>query len=355
MIRSNHRSGLSRKAIQMAVQQQVQCETLETRALFAAGTGTVTGTLYNDDNFDGAKQSYEAVNAGRQVYIDANHNGRVDSGETSTTTNSQGVYTFNGLLAGSYDIKRVLPSTAYRVTTSTASLTVSSGKTTTFDIGSTRKGEPTLPINGAITGVLFNDDNGSQTLDSFETVNPGRVVYLDANGNDKLDPGETSVMTDAYGRYAFLDLDAGSYRVRRVLPSGYHVTSAGARDNATTDVFAGHTSLQDIGSTALSVVAGKSYAVSDSGDEDNADPGSTIFVDLNHNGFLDAGEPSRITGTPGAMEQYSFALKPGPYRIVAFDHNGAKPIGYSNGYADVNLAAGEFLKLDLLFKGAPKD
>jgi serine-aspartate repeat-containing protein C/D/E len=254
MIRSIHRSGLSRNAATAAVHQQVLCETRETRALFAA-TGTVTGTLWNDDNFDGQRQAFETLNPGRVVYIDGNHNGRIDSGEKKTTTNSQGVYTFSGLAAGSYDIKRVLPSTAYRVTTSTAPVTVSAGQTVTFGIGSTSQGEPTMPINGAITGVLFNDDNGSQTFDSYETVNPGRVVYLDANGNNKLDAGETSVVTDAYGRYAFLGLDAGSYRVRRVLPSGYHVTSVGATGNATVTVVAGKTTNQDIGSTARNDLA----------------------------------------------------------------------------------------------------
>jgi len=99
----------------------------------------ITGQLWNDDNFDKVLDNGETVNGNRTVYIDANHNGKLDAGEKSTTTDNNGVYVFTGLNPGTYDVKRVLPDSTYRITTSTAPVTVAAGQTVTFNIGSTSK------------------------------------------------------------------------------------------------------------------------------------------------------------------------------------------------------------------------
>src|SRR5262249_59297935 len=46
----------------------------------------------------------------------------------------------------------------------------------------------------------------------------GAVVYLDANNNGRLDPGEAASTTGADGGYTFTDLAAGTYRVRADAP-----------------------------------------------------------------------------------------------------------------------------------------
>jgi hypothetical protein len=84
----------------------------------------------------------------------------------------------------------------------------------------------TQPVEGSITGVLFNDDNSNKKKDAGETVNAGRVVYIDANNNGKLDGNELQTTTDSTGRYTFSLLGPVNYRVRRVLPTGYHVTDS---------------------------------------------------------------------------------------------------------------------------------
>ena len=49
--------------------------------------------------------------ASRLMYIDANKNGRRDSGERTARTSSNGTYTFSNLAAGTYRIRRAdLPS-----------------------------------------------------------------------------------------------------------------------------------------------------------------------------------------------------------------------------------------------------
>ena len=43
------------------------------------------------------------------VFLDANHNGVLDSNEMFTFTDANGNYTFSGLLAGDYEVTEVLP------------------------------------------------------------------------------------------------------------------------------------------------------------------------------------------------------------------------------------------------------
>ena len=49
------------------------------------------------------------------VYIDANHNGRLDAGEITALTNSSGTYSIAPAAAGTYQV-RILPKTGYTIT-----------------------------------------------------------------------------------------------------------------------------------------------------------------------------------------------------------------------------------------------
>ena len=50
---------------------------------------------------------------------------------------------------------------------------------------------------------------------------PNWTVYLDQNGNNKLDAGERSTITDADGSYSFTGLAPGTYRVNEVQRVGW--------------------------------------------------------------------------------------------------------------------------------------
>ena len=54
------------------------------------GPGTVSGTVFNDVNGNGKKDTGDAGLAGWRVYVDANNNGMYDSGETFVLTDSSG-------------------------------------------------------------------------------------------------------------------------------------------------------------------------------------------------------------------------------------------------------------------------
>src|SRR6185312_14366006 len=81
------------------------------------------------------------------------------------------------------------------------------------------------PAIGSISGLVFADGPGSDVWTAADQGLAGVSVYLDANNNGRLDPGEMTTTTDSSGAYAFANLWAGSYRVREVVPAGYGQTS----------------------------------------------------------------------------------------------------------------------------------
>jgi hypothetical protein len=72
--------------------------------------GTISGTVFNDLDGDGAKDSNEVGVANITVYNDANNNSKLDVGEKTTATDSGGAYQFTGLSSGSYKIREILQS-----------------------------------------------------------------------------------------------------------------------------------------------------------------------------------------------------------------------------------------------------
>ena len=194
---------------------------------------------------------------------------------------------------------------------------------------------------------------------------PGVTIYLDLNRNSQLDEGEPQTVTqgddtttsaDAVGRYAFTDLDPGTYFVREVVPEGWvqtfppprvlqpwpedviiredpaqfppvplpwpqgmhvvHVASGQAVD----EINFGNQPLRP-GS-----IAGIKWRDDNGNGRQDADEpglaGVTIYLDLNHNGQPDDGEPRTKTREDDSATtvvetgHYAFVdVKPGFYRV----------------------------------------
>jgi hypothetical protein len=106
---------------------------------------------------------------------------------------------------------------------------------------------PELAIfSGRISGHVFYDYNQDGTMSGTEPGIPNQLVYLDSNGNGRLDPGEPSVLTDSTGAYQFSNLVPGNYTVREVIPSGLASVSA-TRLVATVAASNGATTVVDFG------------------------------------------------------------------------------------------------------------
>jgi hypothetical protein len=88
--------------------------------------------------------------------------------------------------------------------------------------------QPGPPVDTTVgpidfTGTVFNDANHNGRRGTSEKGLAGRTVYADANGNHRLDAGETSTVTDSNGNFT-LSLEPGEYTIRQVTPAGWRAT-----------------------------------------------------------------------------------------------------------------------------------
>jgi hypothetical protein len=179
--------------------------------------GSISGNLYNDVDGNMSRQSGEPNLSGREFYIDSNKNGKLDSGEPTAFTDSNGNFKFSNLAAGTYRIREMMPS-GWRASVLPGAvwskdITVAAGQNVTgVNFADTQK--------VLIAGNVFNDTNSSGALNTGESGLSGWRVYIDLNNDGKFESSEPSTLTDSSGNYHFGTLSAGTYRIRVVPPSG---------------------------------------------------------------------------------------------------------------------------------------
>jgi RHS repeat-associated protein len=235
---------------------------------------------------------------------------------------------------------------------------------------------------GQIRGTLFDDANGSGVQDGGETGIPHWTVYIDEDGNGRLDSGERNVQTDPGGNYAFTGLAAGPSTVRLALQDGYTRTlpTATGMYQVTLDTAADVVSDRNFGVLAAQVdlqvhtimgpetaLAGHAVNVSwfvrnlgsaaIGGDWQDAvylsrdgvlDAGDTLVAVLPHTGGLAAGANyaagTTITPPPNLLGTYRLIVQTDRRRQVVADLNQAN-----------NVAAGAPLQISLptLVVGTP--
>jgi len=145
----------------------------------------------------------------------------------------------------------------------------------------------------SIQGRVYEDTNVNLLSDPGDPSLGGWTVYLDGNNNGVFDAGETGVLTDAAGSYAFLDLKAGTYTVRRVTPAGWTDNRPAAGSYTITLATGTSTSPgQHFGQLRSNAIYGRAYEdLNGDGVRDDSDPalpGRPVFVDVNGNSTLDA-------------------------------------------------------------------
>ena len=149
------------------------------------------------------------------------HNGNL-ADFSIKTTGGTGKVTLT-LAHGSYNIVEKTQKDWNQVSNSCAQVTITSGATTTCTIVNQAIIRP-----GSISGTVYNDLTGKGNTNAFQKLinaRSGVTVYLDTNNNGKLDPGEQSQVTNAFGQYKFSNLTPNvTYTVREVVPAGYTLT-----------------------------------------------------------------------------------------------------------------------------------
>ena len=149
---------------------------------------------FNDLDGDGIRQSGEPGLEDWTIFLDANDDGALGPGETSTTTNLYGSYSFGSLAAGTYRVREVQQEgwTQTSANVVTVVLPSQSAQSSVVNLGNFRLGS-------IVDGVKYHDLDGDGVRDANEPGLPGWTIYLDTNGNDSVDADERRDITDRDG------------------------------------------------------------------------------------------------------------------------------------------------------------
>lgn len=287
-------------------------DTLESRRLLAS----ISGFVYNDVNGDGARQEEgtDATFAGISAYIDTNKNGKLDTGEPSryTLTNG-GKFTFGDLAAGTYTVRLQFPDSMYRQTDPAPG----SGKTVTVGVDGAATMELGLQRVYRVGGFVYNDANRDGVRQTDESaLLSGQTVYLDTNNNAQRDDGEKTFTTQVDGFYFYVP--AGTYNVRLLTKTGWAQSQPTENAGYVVTVPSEQNPPRYFGTYEIpkGVVTGLVWNDAD-GDtvRDDGEPGvveARVWSDLDRDGILDDGEPSALTNSTGA---YELKLAPGEHLI----------------------------------------
>src|SRR5687768_2826290 len=90
----------------------VVCETLEHRRILS---GSISGTVFKDVNSNGSLDSGDPGISGVTVYLDIDASSSITPADTTTTTDTNGAYTFSSVADGTYSIGEVTPAGVVRV------------------------------------------------------------------------------------------------------------------------------------------------------------------------------------------------------------------------------------------------
>jgi parallel beta-helix repeat protein len=176
-----------------------------------ADTAAISGFVWNDADSDGAVDSGESRASGATVFIDGNGNKSLDAGEKNTTADSQGVYSFTGLAAGTYKVTRVFPA-GYQMSNGTGGVLpvtlVAAQQVTNANIGTAvipppPDVAPTAPdqlglttISSSSIQVVWRDNSNNETAFVVERSTDGNSFVpagtTGANGTSFTDTGRNA-------------------------------------------------------------------------------------------------------------------------------------------------------------------
>ncbi|MFH0749833.1 MAG: SdrD B-like domain-containing protein [Candidatus Gottesmanbacteria bacterium] len=229
--------------------------------------GAISGHKYNDLNGNGGHDSDEPGLPEWTIFIDGNDNQAIDSGETSTPTDSSGVYTFANLVPGDYSVCEVQQ-------TDWTKTAPASCHTVTVIAGQDSANYNFFNFQCAtIGGLKWEDSNGDRVKDTGEPIKSGWTINLDG-------PEDSSTTTNADGNYSFKVCKAGNYTLTETFPNSdwYQTSPGGASPNHQVDVTSGgEYTGNDFGNARYAKISGFKYRDNDGdGVLDADDLGDTL-------------------------------------------------------------------------------
>ncbi len=207
--------------------------------------GKISGMKFNDLNGNGVNDSEPAL-SGWTISL-KNPDGTI----STTTTATDGTYSFTGLTAGTYTISEVLLTgwvQTFPAPPGTYSVPVTSGTDSkNNDFGNFQLGK--------ISGMKFNDLNGNGIKEAGEPALSGWTINL-TNPDGTVSTNTTA----ADGTYSFTGLTAGTYTVGEVLQTGWVQTFPAAPGTYSMTVTSGTDSKNnDFGNFQLGKISGMKF------------------------------------------------------------------------------------------------
>jgi serine-aspartate repeat-containing protein C/D/E len=318
------------------------------------GTGTLTGTVYDDANANRLRDAGEIGLPGRTVYIDADHDGMFDEGEVATTSDASGVYTLTAPAPGRYYLRQVVPADRTRTAPTWGSndgawlvRLSAGGHVAGLDFG-TIHAPP-----ASISGEAFNDLDADGVRDPGEAALGGGTAFIDLDNNGHRGDQDYAAPVDDSGRFTLTNLPPGTYLVRYTPPPDHLQTApgrdergqtlaqavaVGAGEDATGVTFGG------VARSAVASVFGDVFNDNNgNGVRDAGDPiasGRVAYIDADNDGVLDPGERRHVTQNNAFVFE---ALAPGTYTIRVVTPDGYRQTlpQTGDGAYTVTLAAGQ--------------
>lgn len=183
-------------------------------------TGTIAGVVYNDANADGAKSRSERHALAALLFLDLNNDGVRQNNEALTSSSPRsGNYAFLNVNPGTYVVRQVPPD-GFRQTLPKRYYTANVVANQT--VSGLIFGDTTL---GYLSGSVFNDLNANGVQNGGEAGLAGWKVWLDTNGDGRIQRHEPRAYTDDNGNYVFNTLPVGTWLLRIGLQTGWSRTT----------------------------------------------------------------------------------------------------------------------------------
>ncbi len=190
------------------------------------GGATIKGNVYQDNNLNRLRDAGDLPMASVAIYVDANNNGLLDTNEQRVFSDASGNYQMT-VAPGYYVLREYVPAGYKQVVPvgNAHGVGVSAGQTVTGkDFINER-------ANASISGIKWNDLNGNGVRDNGEPAIPGVYIYVDLDGDDRLDIGEPTARTNTDGSFKLNFPGVGVYTVREVAEAGFTQTYPGPAYN----------------------------------------------------------------------------------------------------------------------------
>lgn len=318
----------------------ITLELMEARRLLA----TVSGTVFYDDDLDGIVEAGEGGVSGWAVYADVNGNNTFDGSNSSHTStnvplaiNDSSTITSNLPISGNggtvnsvrvtinlthtwdadLDIYLISPAgTRVELSTDNGSSGDNYTNTVFDDTAATQIINGTAPFTGS-----FKPEGSLASVAGQAIDGTWKLEVTDDTGSDvgtlngwslNFSSGEASAASNATGAYTLAGVPAGSYNIYLVPQPSFqlHRTSAAVSLATSSSTVSGVNFGVRQAPGSISGVVYADYnvnGVQDAGEDGIS--GRTVYVDLDNDSQLDAGEPSQLTSASGA---YTFTnLRPG--------------------------------------------